>query len=108
MFHHRTVKNLQAKSFKISFSALFTDVNSWFSTSMLIYCLIKIILSCFVEESKFMGKNDQLYVSAVQKITSEIPSEILPSGVHVLNDMIDNQNHYKNEYFGKWSRLYAK
>ena len=55
-----------------------------------------------------MGKNDQLYVSAVQKITSEIPSEILPSGVHVLNDMIDNQNHYENEYFGKWSRLYAK
>ena len=43
MFHHRTVKNLQAKSFKISFSALFTDVNSWFSTSMLIYCLNKII-----------------------------------------------------------------
>ena len=55
-----------------------------------------------------MGKNTRVYVSAVQKITSEIPSEMLPSGVHVLHGMIDNQNHYENEYFGKWSRLYAK
>ena len=55
-----------------------------------------------------MGKNTRVYVSAVQKITSEIPSEILPSGVHVLRGMIVYQNHHENEDFGKWSRLDLK
>tara|TARA_B100000780_G_C20668592_1_gene266116 strand:- start:81 stop:215 length:135 start_codon:yes stop_codon:yes gene_type:complete len=44
----------------------------------------------------------------VQKITSEIPSEMLPSGVDVLRGMIVYQNHYEKEDFGKWSRLDAK
>ena len=55
-----------------------------------------------------MGKNTRVYVSAVQKITSEIPSEMLPSGVDVLRGMIVYQNHYEKEDFGKWSRLDAK